>query len=112
MEEFTFVRGSNPSVLWNPRKDAPLAEFNKEGVFKTTNEIVANVLRNYGYKEMKDFPDGPPDGGFKPLKQKDSKPVNLNPDGGPTREPDLEVNETSTSEEEKETVTRTRKRGS
>jgi len=74
-ERFVFIRGSMPSVVWNPKEGRPLAEFCDEnkrviGYFITSDSQVAKVLRNMGYKEDKDYPDGPPHGGHEPAKAK------------------------------------------
>ena len=71
---FTFVKGSLEAVVWDPKKGVALAEFQR-GLFKTKDESVARKLREIGYKEITDFPDGPPPEGFKP---KPSKLPDLN----------------------------------
>jgi hypothetical protein len=62
---YTFVKGSLETVVWNPKKRSALAEFSR-GLFKTKDESVALKLRELGYKEITDFPDGPPKEGFEP----------------------------------------------
>ena len=74
-KEYTFIKGDKPSVVWNPKEGRPLVEFcdaNKRvtGHFVTTDVKIVKVLREMGYKELKDFPNGPPQGGFEPTKVK------------------------------------------
>jgi len=96
-ETFTFVRGALPSIVWDPDKNKPLAEFvdpitqRVTGVFTTTSKIVADKLREMGYREKKNFPDGvPPAGGFVEIPAK--PPGHITPGGpgtGLAREVDL-----------------------
>jgi hypothetical protein len=62
---YTFVKGSLETVVWDPEKGKPLAEF-VNGFFKTKNKEVAQKLTKLGYRDISDYPDGPPDGGFPP----------------------------------------------
>jgi len=68
----TFVRGALPSVVWDPASDKTLAEFcdpvtkKVTGLFVTEDIIVAKKLKEMGYKEKKDYPEGAPVGGFQP----------------------------------------------
>ena len=63
---FVFVKGALESVVWDPEKNRPLAEFSREGLFKTKDETVAKRLLDMGYMLKSDFPYGPPPGGFEP----------------------------------------------
>lgn len=85
--KYTFIKGALPTVVWNPKTDTALAEFIK-GVFTSNDPKVAEVLREMGYKEKSDYPDGPPSGGFEPLRPAPREA--LSPGGlGPTKEPDI-----------------------
>lgn len=90
-KKFVFVRGANPSVVWDPASNKPLAEFadpetkKVTGIFVTTNEEVAKKLKELGYKEEKDFPEGAPAGGFVP-KEPD---VDFSAPGAPKKKPDI-----------------------
>lgn len=90
-KEWVFVKGANPSVVWDPAANKPLAEFadpitkRVTGFFTTTDENVAKRLLDLGYKEEVDFPEGAPLEGFEPIKQ----PVDLSAPGAPTKKPDL-----------------------
>lgn len=110
-QKFVFVRGSLPSVVWNPKTGRPLAEFcdpdtkRITGVFTTTSAKVAKTLREMGYKESSDYPDGAPVGGFE---ERIPDPPNHITPGGPKpvqkvddeliSKSDIQVDETVTNE--------------
>jgi len=48
---FTKLRGLE-SVVWDPKKDRPLAEFDKQGLYSTTKPDVAKRLKELGYREV------------------------------------------------------------
>jgi len=92
MSKYTFVKGANPTVVWDAVKNRRLCKF-EDGLFSTNDAKVAKALRKAGYQEMKDFPDGPPPEGFTPPKTKLAPPVvELSPSGraAPTQKPDLD----------------------
>jgi len=94
-EKFIFVKGPNPTIFWDAKNNRVLAEF-VDGIFTTTDERVASILKDYGYKQKKDYPYGPPEGGFKeiPSPGATGRHVGLNLGGeGPELQPDLEVEE-------------------
>ena len=85
--EYIFVRGSNPSVVWDQAANKSLAEFcdpntkKITGFFATRSKKVADVLRGKGYMEIGNFPGGvPPKDGFEPRKV---EPPDYNAPGGP-----------------------------
>jgi len=95
LEKFIFVKGPHPTVFWDAKNNRVLAEF-VNGIFTTTDSRVAGILREYGYKEKKDYPHGPPERGFKEIPSPDAtgRPDDLNLGGeGPALQPDLEVEE-------------------
>lgn len=102
-KEWIFVRGANPSVVWDPAANKPLAEFADPitkritGFFATTNEKVAEKLLDLGYREQGDFPEGAPSGGFEPIEQ----PVDLSAPGAPapSKKPDLVEKEDEVKQE-------------
>lgn len=102
-KEYIFVRGAMPTVVWDPKEGKALAEFcdpeskKATGVFATTDKKVADRLREMGYKEKKDFPDGAPLGGFEAIPPED--PDHITPGGPiPQKKKDIKV--------EKKTVTK------
>jgi len=98
VKKYIFVRGANPSVVWDPIKNKPLAEFcdsetkRVTGVFVTRDKKVADRLKELGYKERKDFPVGAPMGGFEEMNP--PPPTHITP-GGPTPEKreDIDIEE-------------------
>jgi len=105
-KKFIFVRGANPSVVWDPAANKPLAEFcdpdskKVTGMFVTADEKVAERLREAGYKERKDFPEGAPKGGFTPIIPE----PDLSAPGAPfpKKKPDIIVDEEEEGDEEEE----------
>jgi len=99
LKKYVFVRGSLPTIAWDPVKGVPLAEFcdpttkRVTGKFTTTSKSVARRLKEMGYKAESEYPDDGPVGGFKP---RDPEPVTHITPGGP--KPDLVVEETVTPE--------------
>jgi len=114
-KKYIFVRGSNPSVVWDPAANKPLAEFcdpeskKVSGFFTTTDEKVADRLREMGYKERKDFPEGAPKGGFKPLEHEPDLSAPGSP--FPKKKPDI-LEEEYEEEDEEEVETKEPKRSS
>lgn len=103
-KKFTFIKGSNPSVVWNPNgKKGILASFKDPktgrvvGTFTTTDPKVAKQLRKLGYKRKKDYPNGPPKGGFE--EHVHPPPDHITP-GGPTPSKGVDI-----AVKEKKTVT-------
>jgi len=96
MSKYTFIRGANPTIVWNPKTDRMLCEF-IDGLLFIDDARIAKKLRELGYKETKDFPDGPPVEGFIPKKTTLAPPpMELNPSGrpaAPSQEPDLDEKE-------------------
>ena len=114
MAKYTFVRGARETVVWDPKKNRPLADFGKKGIFETNNASVAKKLREMGYREMKDYPDGPPEDGFKEIaKAPPERPTGLNTGdpAAPMREPDKaeDVTEMETISQEEEAKKPSRK---
>lgn len=97
-KEYTFVKGARPSIVWNPATKTPLAEFTDpetgrvSGVFKTSDEDVAKKLRELGYKEESDFPQGAPQGGWEEIPE---PPTHITPGGPkPSIKEDIKIEET------------------
>ena len=109
VKKYIFVRGANPSVVWDPIKGRPLAEFcdtvtkRVTGVFVTRDKKVADKLKELGYKERKDFPIGAPMGGFE--EKIPPPPTHITP-GGPTpeKQADIDIEEDEVDEIEAEDV--------
>ena len=102
MAKYKFVRGNNETIVWDVKKGKRLCRFDR-GLFETDDLDIAKTLRDLGYKEMKDYPDGPPEGGFIPKKTKLLPPRRELSPGGPAipasrpdmdMEPEVEVAET------------------
>jgi len=111
VKEYTFVRGAMPTVVWDRERNRTLAEFcdpeskKVTGIFVTTDKRTAGILRNLGYKETKDFPDGAPRSGFKEIPP--LPPTHKTPGGpDPIDKSDIKVDETVTEKTlpEKKTV--------
>lgn len=103
-KKYTFIKGSNPSVVWHPKgKKGIIASFKDPktgrvvGTFTTTDPKVAKYLKKLGYERKKDYPDGPPEGGF--AEYKHPPPDHITP-GGPTPKKGKDI-----AVKEKKTVT-------
>ena len=48
---FTKLRGL-ATVVWDPRNDTALAEFNKHGLYCTKDPTIIKTLQHMGYKEV------------------------------------------------------------
>jgi len=114
-KKYVFVRGSLPSVVWDSKKNKALAEFcdpntkKVTGIFITTDETVADRLREMGYREKKDFPDGAPTEGFSPRIH--PPPDHITPGGPvPKKKVDIDVDETVTDESTNSTKRKTLRR--
>lgn len=60
-EMWRFYRSSLSTIVWNPAKDEPLADFT-EGHFTTDDPAVAAKLRALGYMEIPLDAEHPPEG--------------------------------------------------
>ena len=93
MAKYKFVKGNNETIVWDVKKGKRLCRFDK-GLYETDDLAIAKTLRNLGYKEMKDYPHGPPEGGFIPKKTKLLPPKRELSPGGPAipdSRPDMDV---------------------
>jgi len=100
MSNYIFVRGNGANVVWDVKKSKRLCGFT-DGLLKTDDPRTAKILRELGYKEMKDYPDGPPVDGFIPKKtsllppKKELSPGSpASPASRPDMEMDVDVEET------------------
>lgn len=58
-----FVRGNLESVVWDTEKNCPLANF-VDGLFETRDSRVVEKLKEFGYKTLDEYQNGPPADGF------------------------------------------------
>lgn len=49
---FCKIRRDQASVVWDPKKNSCLAEFDRRGIFRTESAAVAKELRKLGYYEV------------------------------------------------------------
>jgi hypothetical protein len=88
-KKYVFVKGSNPSVVWDPKGKGPLASFKDPGTgrvigtFTTTDPEVAKTLKKLGYHERGEFPGGPPKNGFDEFVH--DPPDHITPGGPPPK---------------------------
>lgn len=66
-KEITFVKGNMATILWDPSKNKPIAEF-EGGLFTTSDPYKIEALKKWGYKTKDDYPNGPPERGFEDQK--------------------------------------------
>jgi len=93
MAKYKFVKGNNATVVWDVKKNKRLCRF-EGGLFETDDLEMAKTLRDLGYKEMKDYPHGPPEGGFVPKKSALLPPKRELSPGGlvtPASRPDMDM---------------------
>ncbi len=57
---YRFYKSNLPAVIWDPKKNRSLVEFQK-GVFETTDIKVAEKLLELGYPQVSPLAEEPPD---------------------------------------------------
>lgn len=54
-DNMKFIRQSHlAKIVWNPKRDRPLAEFDRDGFFETDDKETIDILSSMGYERIND----------------------------------------------------------